>query len=224
MKLFLLTLLLFSFPLQALQLGDTAPSFIAKTTHGEINFSEWREDQWVVLFSHPASFTPVCTTELAAVERLRDAFSKRKVQALALAVSPLDDLKRWLDDIEISQGVRPSFPIISDQNRTVSTLYGMLHPRSNSVHTVRSVFIIDPRGRIRLKMDYPPSIGRNFDELLRAIDALQTTYQYPVLTPADWQPGEDAIVSPRLSDEDSRVLFPAQKKPQLPYLKYTPLP
>ncbi len=178
----------------------------------------------MVLFSHPASFTPVCTTELAAVQRLNGAFEKRNVRALALAVSPLNDLKEWLDDIEESQGVRPSFPVISDQSRTISTRYGMLHPRSNNVTTVRSVFIIDPRGRIRLKMDYPPSIGRNFDELLRAIDALQTTYRYPVLTPADWQPGDNAIISPKLSDGDSKALFPDQEEAILPYLKYTPLP
>jgi len=189
-----------------------------------VHFERWRQDHWVVMFSHPASFTPVCTTELAAVERLNSAFEQRNVRALALAVSPLNDLKEWLDDIDESQGVRPSFPIISDQNRTISTRYGMLHPRSNNLTTVRSVFIIDPRGRIRLKMDYPPSIGRNFDELIRAIDALQTTYRYPVLTPADWKPGDDAIISPKLSDDDAKTLFPAQKEATLPYLKYTPLP
>lgn len=211
-------------PACALLLGDEAPDFHADTTAGPLHFDDWRQDHWVVLFSHPASFTPVCTTELAAVQRRQKAFAARGVRTLALAVSPLDDLRRWLDDIERSQGVRPAFPLIADHHRTISTRYGMLHPRAQSVSTVRSVFVIDPRGRLRLKMDYPAQVGRNFDELLRAIDALQATYQYPVLTPVDWQPGDDVIISPRLSPADARTLFPAQRDTVLPYLKYTPLP
>ena len=211
-------------PAHALLLGDAAPDFHADTTAGAVHFDDWRHDHWVVLFSHPASFTPVCTTELAAVQRLQKAFAARGVRTLALAVSPLEDLRQWLDDIERSQGVRPAFPLISDHDRVISTRYGMLHPRAQSVSTVRSVFVIDPRGRLRLKIDYPAQVGRNVDELLRAIDALQATDRYPVLTPADWQPGDDVILSPRLSPADARILFPTQRDTVLPYLKYTPLP
>lgn len=217
-------LLLYALPLQALQLGEAAPDFQASSTLGPLHFEQWRQGHWVILFSHPASFTPVCTTELAAVERLKDAWQQRGARPLALAVSPLGDLTQWLDDIEKSQGVRPSFPLISDQDKTISTRYGMLHPKAHSVNTVRSVFIIDPRGRVRLKIDYPPSIGRNVNELLRALDALQATYRYPVLTPADWQLGDNVIISPRLEEKDAAILFPKQQSTQLPYLKYSPLP
>jgi alkyl hydroperoxide reductase subunit AhpC len=203
----------------ALQIGDTAPDFAATTTQGPIRFHEWLGSSWGVLFSHPKDFTPVCTTELGYTEKLRPEFHKRNVKVIGLSVDAVADHERWADDIEATQGARPKFPLIGDADRSVATLYGMLHPKASNTLTVRSVFIIDPSKTIRAMITYPASTGRNFDEILRVVDSLQLTDNYKVATPVNWQPGEDVIIVPSLTNDDARKLFPQGWNEQRPYLR-----
>lgn len=207
-----------------LQIGDIAPDFQAHTTVGRIRFHEWVGSHWSVLFSHPKDFTPVCTTELGYTERLRPQFEKRGVRVIGLSVDAVGDHERWADDIEATQGARPQFPIIGDAERTVANLYGMLHPKADSTFTVRSVFIIDPSKKVRAMITYPASTGRNFDEILRVIDSLQLTDRHKVATPVNWQPGEDVIIVPSLSNDEARKLFPEGWNEQRPYLRVTKQP
>ncbi|MGY6531378.1 peroxiredoxin [Glycocaulis sp.] len=208
----------------SLLLGDTAPDFSADTTEGPIRFHDWIGDNWVVFFSHPADFTPVCTTELGFTARLKDEFAKRNAKAIALSVDALDDHKAWIKDIEETQGTAMNFPIIADVNKEVSTLYTMIHPKADPKLTVRAVYVIDPNKKIRATFTYPPSAGRNFNEVLRLIDSLQLTDGYKVATPVNWTDGEDVIVVPSLSDEDADKLFPKGYKKIKPYLRVTPQP
>jgi thioredoxin-dependent peroxiredoxin len=203
----------------ALQIGDTAPDFAANTTQGPIKFHEWLGSSWGVLFSHPKDFTPVCTTELGYTEKLRPEFEKRNVKVIGLSVDAVGDHERWADDIEATQGARPRFPLIGDADRSVATLYGMLHPKASTTLTVRSVFIIDAAKVIRASITYPASTGRNFDEILRVIDSLQLTDKQKVATPVNWQPGDDVIIVPSLSNDDARKLFPQGWDEQRPYLR-----
>ena len=202
-----------------LQIGDTAPDFTANTTQGSIQFHDWLGKSWGVLFSHPKDFTPVCTTELGYTEKLRPEFQKRNVKVIGLSVDAVGDHERWADDIEATQGARPRFPLIGDADKSVATLYGMLHPKASNTLTVRSVFIIDPNKVIRAMITYPASTGRNFDEILRVIDSLQLTDQHKVATPVNWQPGEDVIIVPSVSNDDARKLFPQGWEEQRPYLR-----
>ncbi|WP_100629877.1 peroxiredoxin [Algoriphagus formosus] len=208
----------------ALRLGDEAPNFTAESTEGTINFHEYLGDSWGVLFSHPADFTPVCTTELGAVSRLRDEFSKRNVKVIALSVDGLESHKSWIGDINETQNTAVNFPIIADEDKKVSTLYDMIHPNANESFTVRSVFVIGPDKKIKLTITYPASTGRNFDELLRVIDSLQLTASYSVATPADWKEGEDVVVSPAIKTEDIPAKFPKGHRVIKPYLRMTPQP
>ncbi|MDE0561646.1 peroxiredoxin [Algoriphagus sp. NF] len=208
----------------ALRLGDEAPNFTAESTEGTINFHEYLGDSWGVLFSHPADFTPVCTTELGAVSRLRDEFSKRNVKVIALSVDGLESHKSWIGDINETQNTAVNFPIIADEDKKVSTLYDMIHPNANESFTVRSVFVIGPDKKIKLTITYPASTGRNFDELLRVIDSLQLTANYSVATPADWKEGEDVVVSPAIKTEDIPAKFPKGHRVIKPYLRMTPQP
>lgn len=208
----------------ALRLGDEAPNFTAESTEGTINFHEYLGDGWGVLFSHPADFTPVCTTELGAVSRLRDEFSKRNVKVIALSVDGLESHKSWIGDINETQNTAVSFPIIADEDKKVATLYDMIHPNANESFTVRSVFVIGPDKKIKLTITYPASTGRNFDELLRVIDSLQLTANYSVATPADWKEGEDVVVSPAIKTEDIPAKFPKGHRVIKPYLRMTPQP
>jgi alkyl hydroperoxide reductase subunit AhpC len=207
-----------------LRLGDEAPNFTAESTEGTINFYEYLGDSWGVLFSHPADFTPVCTTELGAVSRLRDEFSKRNVKVIALSVDGLESHKSWIGDINETQNTAVNFPIIADEDKKVSTLYDMIHPNANESFTVRSVFVIGPDKKIKLTITYPASTGRNFDELLRVIDSLQLTANYSVATPADWKEGEDVVVSPAIKTEDIPAKFPKGHRVIKPYLRMTPQP
>lgn len=208
----------------ALRLGDEAPSFTAESTEGTINFHEYLGDSWGVLFSHPADFTPICTTELGAVSRLRDEFSKRNVKVIALSVDGLESHKSWIGDINETQNTAVNFPIIADEDKKVSTLYDMIHPNANESFTVRSVFVIGPDKKIKFTITYPASTGRNFDELLRVIDSLQLTANYSVATPADWKEGEDVVVSPAIKTEDIPAKFPKGHRVINPYLRMTPQP
>jgi thioredoxin-dependent peroxiredoxin len=203
----------------ALQLGDIAPDFNADTTAGPIRFHEWLGNSWGVLFSHPKDFTPVCTTELGYTEKLRPEFEKRGAKVIGLSVDPVGDHRKWADDIEATQGARPRFPIIADADRAVATLYGMLHPKADNTHTVRSVFIIDPSKKVRLMITYPASTGRNFDEILRVLDSLQLTDKFKVATPVNWKQGEDVIIVPSVSSDDAKKLFPQGFKEHRPYLR-----
>jgi alkyl hydroperoxide reductase subunit AhpC len=207
-----------------LQIGDTAPDFRATTTAGPIEFHKWLGTSWAVLFSHPKDFTPVCTTELGYTERLRPEFEKRNVKVIGLSVDPLNDHERWADDIEQTQGARPKFPLIADADRTVSQLYGMIHPNANATLTVRSVFIIDPARKVRAMITYPASTGRNFDEILRVVDSLQLTDNYKVATPVNWKQGDDVIIVPSVSNDEAKKLFPAGWKEHRPYLRTTRQP
>ncbi len=208
----------------ALRLGDTAPNFKALTTMGEIDFYEYLGDSWGVLYSHPADFTPVCTTELGRTAALKSEFEKRNVKVLALSVDPVDSHNEWVKDIEDTQHVRMNFPIIADPDRKIAELYDMIHPNETEKFTVRSVFIIDHNKKIRTIITYPPSTGRNFAEILRVIDSLQRTDNYSVATPVDWQPGEDVVIAPGISDEEAREKFPKGFKTLRPYLRLTPDP
>ena len=203
----------------ALQLNDDAPNFIAQSTEGKIDFYEWLGNSWAILFSHPKDFTPVCTTELGAVAKLKPEFDKRNVKVIGLSVDGLSNHEKWSDDIKETQGYKPNFPIIADQDRKVSDLYGMIHPKANDTLTVRSVFVIGPDKKIKLTLTYPASAGRNFDEILRVIDSLQLTANYKVATPANWKRGEDVIISGTVSDEDAKKLFPQGWKTVKPYLR-----
>ncbi|MEP7252591.1 MAG: peroxiredoxin [Ginsengibacter sp.] len=208
----------------SLQLGDKAPDFTAETTEGKINFYEYLGDGWGVLFSHPADYTPVCTTELGRTAALKKEFEKRNVKVLAVSVDPLDKHMGWRNDINETQNVTVDFPIIADEDKTVANLYGMLHPNASATATVRSLFVIGPDKTVKLMIIYPASTGRNFNEVLRVIDSLQLTANHSVATPADWQHGEDVIVVPSVSTEDAQKKFPKGVKVIKPYLRYTPQP
>ncbi len=207
-----------------LRLGDTAPDFTAETSEGTINFHEWLGDGWGVLFSHPADFTPVCTTELGAVSKLIGEFRKRNVKVVALSVDGLESHKKWINDINETQHTIMNFPIIADEDRKVSELYDMIHPNASMSHTVRSVFVIGPDKAIKLIITYPASTGRNFDELLRVIDSLQLTAYYKVATPANWKNGDDCVVVPAIKTEDIPAQFPKGFTEIKPYLRMTPQP
>jgi alkyl hydroperoxide reductase subunit AhpC len=208
----------------SLQLGDTAPDFTAETTEGTINFHEYLGNSWGVLFSHPADYTPVCTTELGKTASLKKEFEKRNVKVLAVSVDPLDKHIGWKNDINETQNVIVDFPLIADEDKKVATLYGMLHPNASLTATVRSLFIIGPDKKVKLMITYPASTGRNFVEVLRVIDSLQLTADYSVATPADWKEGEDVIVIPAVSTEDAIKKFPKGVTIVKPYLRYTPQP
>jgi alkyl hydroperoxide reductase subunit AhpC len=208
----------------SLRLGDTAPNFQAETTAGKIDFYEYLGDSWGLLFSHPADFTPVCTTELGRTSLLMEEFSKRNVKVLAVSVDPLDSHISWVKDINETQNCTVNFPIIADSDRKVAELYDMIHPNASEKATVRSVFIIGPDKKIKLTLTYPASTGRNFHEILRVIDSLQLTAYHSVATPAEWKPGEDVIVVPAVSTEDAIKKFPKGVKIVKPYLRYTPQP
>jgi thioredoxin-dependent peroxiredoxin len=208
----------------AIRLGDTAPDFTAETTEGKINLYDYLGDGWGVLFSHPKDFTPVCTTELGAVAKLKPEFDKRNVKVLGLSVDKLDNHKGWADDIEETQGAKLNFPVIADEDHKVSDLYDMIHPNANDTMTVRSVFIIGPDKKVKLIITYPASTGRNFDEILRVIDSLQLTANHSVATPVNWKEGEDVIIVPAVSDEDAKAKFPKGWKTIKPYLRVTPQP
>jgi thioredoxin-dependent peroxiredoxin len=208
----------------ALTIGDTAPDFEAQTTEGTIHFHDWLGDSWGVLFSHPKDFTPVCTTELGAVAKLKPEFDKRNVKVLGLSVDAIDNHKGWAADIEETQGTKLNFPVIADSDRKVSDLYDMIHPNASDTLTVRSVFIIGADKKVKLIITYPASTGRNFDEILRVIDSLQLTANYSVATPVNWKDGEDVIIVPAVSDEDAKAKFPKGWKTLKPYLSVTPQP
>jgi alkyl hydroperoxide reductase subunit AhpC len=213
-----------SVPAKAVQLGDEAPDFTAETTMGTVHFHEWLGDGWGVLFSHPKDFTPVCTTELGEVARLKLAFDRRGVKVIGLSVDPLEAHVRWSEDIEETQGYAPNFPMIADPDREVSDLYGMIHPNAADTTTVRSVFVIGPDKKVKLTITYPQSTGRNFDEILRVIDSLQLTADHKVSTPVNWKQGEDVIIIPAVSDDEARVRFPNGWKALKPYLRIVPQP
>jgi alkyl hydroperoxide reductase subunit AhpC len=208
----------------SLRLGDIAPNFQAKTTQGNIDFYEYLGNSWGVLFSHPADYTPVCTTELGKTALLKDEFAKRNVKVLALSVDPLDKHLGWINDINETQNCEVTFPIIADEDKKVANLYGMIHPNASETFTVRSLFVIGPDKKIKLTITYPASTGRNFYEVLRVIDSLQLTAQYSVSTPADWQDGEDVIVAGTIATEDIPNRFPKGHKVIKPYLRTTPQP
>jgi alkyl hydroperoxide reductase subunit AhpC len=212
------------FTTMALQLGDTVPNFTQDTSEGTINFHEWAGDSWVVLFSHPADYTPVCTTELGTVAKLKSEFDKRNVKVLALSVDDADSHRGWIGDINETQNTTVNYPIIADSDRKVSDLYGMIHPNSLNNLTVRSVFIIDPHKKLRLTITYPASTGRNFAEILRVIDSLQLTDNYQVATPANWTDGGDCVVVPSISTEEAKTKFPKGVTEVKSYLRMTPQP
>jgi thioredoxin-dependent peroxiredoxin len=208
----------------AIRLGDLAPDFQAETSEGKVKFHEWLGSSWGVLFSHPADFTPVCTTELGAVAKLRSEFDKRNVKVLALSVDPLESHAKWIGDINETQNTVVNFPIIADPNYEVANLYDMVHPNASDKFTVRSVFVIGPDKKVKLTITYPASTGRNFDEILRVIDSLQLTAKYSVATPANWKNGEDVVISTTIKDEDIAAKFPKGHKRIKPYLRMTPQP
>ena len=208
----------------SLRLGDIAPNFKASTTEGEIDFHEYLGSGWGVLFSHPADYTPVCTTELGKTALLKEEFAKRNVKVLAVSVDPLDKHFGWRNDINETQNTSVTFPIIADENRVVAGLYDMIHPNASETFTVRSLFVIGPDKKVKLTITYPASTGRNFHEVLRVIDSLQLTANYSVATPADWKAGEDVIVVPAVSTDDAIKKFPKGVKIVKPYLRYTPQP
>jgi len=208
----------------SLRLGDTVPNFKAKTTIGEIDFYDFLGDSWGLLFSHPADYTPVCTTELGKTALLQEEFAKRNVKILAVSVDPLDKHHGWINDINETQNCNVQFPIIADDDRKVAELYDMIHPNASATATVRSVFVIDPDKKLRLTLTYPASTGRNFYEILRVVDSMQLTSKHTVSTPADWNQGEDVIIPPSLSQEDAEKKFPKGVRVVKPYLRYTPQP
>ena len=208
----------------ALRLGDTAPDFSAETTHGKINFHDWLGDSWGILFSHPKDYTPVCTTELGYMSKIKPEFDKRNVKILALSVDPVDSHNGWVGDINETQNTIVNFPIIADPDRKVSDLYDMIHPNADDTLTVRSVFVIGPDKIVKLSITYPASTGRNFDEVLRVVDSLQLTSDYQVATPVNWKNGEDCIVVPSIPTEDIPEKFPKGHIEIKPYLRFTPQP
>ncbi len=208
----------------SLQLGDLAPDFTQQSTEGTIQFHDWLGDSWGVLFSHPADFTPVCTTELGMVAHLKEEFAKRNTKVIALSVDPIDKHNGWADDIAETQGARLNFPLVADADRSVSELYGMIHPNADSTATFRSVFVIDPNKRVRLTLTYPAPTGRNFDEILRVIDSLQLTEYEKVATPVNWMDGDDVVILPSITNEQADKMFPRGYKELKPYLRMTPQP
>jgi len=208
----------------ALQLGDNAPNFTAQTTEGTIDFYTWLGNGWGILFSHPKDFTPVCTTELGTVAKLRDRFAQRNVKVIAVSVDTVENHRGWIGDINETQACTMNFPIIGDPDRKVADLYGMIHPNASDTLTVRCVFVIGPDRKIKLTLTYPASTGRNFDEILRVIDSLQLTAKHKVATPANWQDGDDCIVIPAVSNEEATDLFPKGFTEVKPYLRTTPQP
>ena len=211
-------------PAGNIRLGDEAPDFTVETTEGKINLYEYLGNGWGVLFSHPKDYTPVCTTELGAVAKLKDEFAKRNAKVLAVSVDPIDSHKGWVNDINETQGTTVNFPIIADPDRTVADLYGMIHPNASDTVTVRNVFVIGPDKKVKLIIVYPQSTGRNFQEILRVLDSLQLTANYSVSTPADWKDGDDVIIAPAINDEDAKTKFPKGFKTLRPYLRLTPQP
>jgi len=209
----------------SLRLGDTAPDFTQESSEGPISFHKWLGDSWGVLFSHPADFTPVCTTELGLTAKLKDEFAKRNVKVIALSVDPVDSHKKWINDINETQNTTVNFPIVADADRKVSTLYDMIHPNASATATVRSLFVIDPKKVVRLIITYPASTGRNFDEVLRVIDSLQLTEYHSVATPGNWKNGDDVVIVPSLQDPELlKQKFPKGFKALRPYLRMTPQP
>lgn len=207
----------------SLQLGETAPDFTLDSTQGSLHFAAFARDHWVILFSHPKDFTPICTTELGAFARRKAEFDRRNAKLLGLAVDPVDDHKRWARDIADVGGAELNFPILADPDLEVAKLYGMFHPKADPKVTVRSVFFIDPQRTVRTILTYPPSVGRSIDEILRTLDALQVTDKQPVATPVDWKPGEDVVIAPSVSDADAEQRFPGFRKVKS-YLRYTRAP
>ncbi|MCO6441144.1 MAG: peroxiredoxin [Nitrococcus mobilis] len=208
----------------SLRIGDTAPNFTAETTEGTIDFHQWIGDHWAVLYSHPADFTPVCTTELGCTAKLKPEFDKRNTKVIAVSVDSVEDHRRWIDDINDTQQTTVNFPIIGDQDRKVAELYEMIHPNASDTVPVRSVFFIDPNKKIRAMITYPPATGRNFQEILRVIDALQLTDNHKVATPVDWKDGDDCVILPSISDEQAKSQFPKGWKTLRAYLRLTPQP
>lgn len=210
--------------MSALLLGDLAPDFEVDTTSGPLRFHDAIDGHWAVLFSHPKDFTPVCTTELGMTAKLKDEFDNRGVKVFGVSVDPIEDHHAWIGDIKDTQGVALNFPLIADPARTVASLYGMIHPNANDTFTVRSLFVIGPDKKIKLKIEYPASTGRNFDEVLRVIDSLQLTAKHQVATPANWKSGEDVIIVPSLNDEAAKAKFPEGWKTLKPYLRMVAQP
>jgi thioredoxin-dependent peroxiredoxin len=208
----------------AVRLGDIAPDFTQESTEGPIHFHDWIGNGWAVLFSHPKDFTPVCTTELGAVAKLKSEFDKRNVKVIGLSVDPLPDHREWSKDIEETQGAKLNFPLLADADRKVSTLYDMIHPNANDTLTVRSVYVVDPDKKVKLTITYPASTGRNFEEILRVIDSLQLTSTYKVATPVNWQHGDDCIIVPAVTDAEADTAFPKGYRKVKPYLRITPQP
>ena len=208
----------------SLRLGDEVPNFTQESTEGPISFHDWMGDGWAVLFSHPADFTPVCTTELGMLASLKPEFDKRNVKVIGLSVDPKESHEGWAKDIEETQGSKLNFPLLADADRKVAELYDMIHPGADATATVRSVFVIDPNKKLRLTLTYPAPTGRNFDELLRVIDSLQLTDNEKVATPANWKDGDDVVILPTISNEDADKLFPKGYKELKPYLRMTPQP
>ncbi|WP_335967134.1 peroxiredoxin [Galbibacter sp. PAP.153] len=207
-----------------LRLGDVAPDFTAQSSQGEINFHEFLGDSWGILFSHPADYTPVCTTELGTVAKYKDEFEKRNTKVIALSVDGVESHKGWINDINETQNTSVNFPIIADEDRKIAQLYDMIHPNADATLTVRSVYVIAPDKTIKLMITYPASTGRNFDELLRVIDSLQLTAYHKVATPANWKHGEEVVISPAISSEDAKNIFTKGFKEVKPYLRLTPQP
>ncbi len=208
----------------AIRLGDTAPDFTADTTEGQIKFHEWMEDGWAILFSHPKDFTPVCTTELGEVARLKSEFEKRRVKVMGVSVDSVEDHKKWALDIEETQGHALNFPLIGDAGREVANLYDMIHPNADDTSTVRSVFVIGPDKRVKLTITYPASTGRNFQEILRIVDSLQLTAKHQVATPVNWNDGDDVIIVPAVSNDAAKEKFPGGWKELKPYLRVVAQP
>jgi alkyl hydroperoxide reductase subunit AhpC len=208
----------------SIRLGDIAPDFTAETTEGQVRFHDWLGQDWGVLFSHPKDFTPVCTTELGEVAKLKAEFAKRGVKVIGLSVDPLDAHARWSKDIAETQGAAPNFPMIADPERKVADLYGMIHPNASDTATVRSVFVIGPDKKVKLMITYPASTGRDFGEILRVIDSLQLTARYQVATPVNWRQGGDVIIVPAVTDEQAKEKFPGGWKTLKPYLRVVPQP
>ena len=207
-----------------IRLGDVVPDFQAETTEGPVSFHEWLGSSWGVLFSHPRNFTPVCTTELGQVARLKPEFDRRNVKVIGLSVDPLEAHHKWAQDIAETQGYAPNFPLIADSDRKISDLYDMIHPAASDTTTVRSVFIVGPDKKLKLTLTYPASTGRNFDEILRVIDSLQLTAEHQVATPANWTQGDDVIIVPAVSDEAAKAKYPEGWKTLKPYLRVVPQP
>jgi alkyl hydroperoxide reductase subunit AhpC len=210
--------------MKPIRLGDEAPDFVAETTEGKVKFHDWMDDKWAVLFSHPKDFTPVCTTELGMVAKLKPEFDKRNVKVIAVSVDPVKSHHEWIKDINETQNTTMNFPLIGDENREVATLYDMIHPNASDSMTVRSVFIVAPDKKVKLMLTYPASTGRDFNEILRAIDSLQLTSKYSVATPANWKDGDDCIVLASVPDDDIPKKFPKGAMKVKPYLRITPQP